>query len=79
MQSKRSNAGNDALNRKLTEETQEYLQDPSLEELADILEVLEAIVKANGFTMEQLLDCKVAKKAKRGGFEKRIFLKEVIE
>lgn len=33
----------------------------------------------NGFTMEQLLDCKAAKKAKRGGFEKRIFLKEVIE
>ena len=58
---------------------QEYLEDESLEELADIAEVLEAITSAKGFTAEQLLDCKVQKQAERGGFEKRIFLKEVIE
>lgn len=69
----------DALHQKLQEEVQEYLEEESLEELADIAEVLEAIIKAQGFTVEQLLDCKAKKQAERGGFEKHICLKEVIK
>lgn len=44
----------DMLNRKLTEVVAEYQQDQSLEKLAQLLEVLQVIVTARGWTMEQL-------------------------
>ena len=64
---------------KLNEELAEYQESKSLEELADLLEVMEAAVKARGYTWEQLLVIRDDKRQKRGGFEKRILLKEVIE
>lgn len=62
------------LDEKLQEELAEYLEDKSLEELADLLEVLMAVAEARG-SMAQVEAIRVAKKAKRGGFEKRILLK----
>lgn len=62
------------LNKKLEEEVGEYLEDGSLEELADILEVIEAIVKHKGLSMDQLEKLKQEKKKERGGFEKGIRL-----
>lgn len=62
------------LHRKLREEIEEYIESGSMEEIADILEVLEAICAAKGFAPEAVLECKKAKKEKRGGFEKRIYL-----
>lgn len=67
------------LDEKLTEELTEYQESKSLEELADLLEVLQAILKARGWSWEQLEQVRVEKAAKRGGFEQRILLKEVIE
>lgn len=64
---------------KLNEELAEYQESKSLEELADLLEVMEAAVKARGYTWEQLLVIRDDKRQKRGGFENRILLKEVIE
>ena len=49
------------------------------EKLADLLEVMQAVVKARGCTMEQLESLRAEKAAKRGGFEKKLLLKEVIE
>ena len=68
-----------ALDAKLSEELAEYRQSKSLEELADLLEVMLAVVEARGYTWEALDRVRREKNALRGGFTKRIFLKEVIE
>lgn len=67
------------LDAKLTEELSEYQESKSLEELADLLEVLRAVVRARGWTWEELELIRQEKAAKRGGFEKKILLKEVLE
>ena len=64
---------------KLNEELAEYLESKSLEELADLLEVMEAAVIARGYTWEELLQVRDEKRQKCGGFQERILLKEVIE
>lgn len=64
---------------KLNEELTEYQESKSLEELADLLEVMEAAVVARGYTWEELLQVRDEKRQKRGGFQNRILLKEVIE
>ena len=67
------------LDQKLNEELAEYQENKSLEELADLLEVMQAVVKARGWTLEDLERVRADKAAKRGGFEKKILLKEVQE
>ena len=67
------------LDAKLTEELEEYQENKSLEELADLLEVLGAVVKARGYTWEELTKVRKKKLEERGGFEKKILLKEVFE
>ena len=67
------------LDQKLNEELAEYQESKSLEELADLLEVMQAVVKARGWTLEELEQVRAAKAEKRGGFEKMILLKEVRE
>lgn len=67
------------LDTKLTEELSEYQESHSLEELADLLEVIRAVVVARGWTWEELERMRQDKTAQRGGFEKKILLKEVIE
>ena len=66
------------LDEKLNEELAEYQASKSLEELADLLEVMQAVVKARGWTEEELEQVRADKVAKRGGFEKKILLKEVL-
>lgn len=68
-----------ALDAKLNEELAEYQQNKSLEELADLLEVMGAVVKARGYTWDDLTRVRKEKRADRGAFDRRIFLKEVIE
>ena len=67
------------LDQKLNEELAEYQESKSLEELADLLEVMQAVAKARGWTWEELEKVRADKAAKRGGFEKKILLKEVLE
>ena len=67
------------LDQKLNEELAEYQESKSLEELADLLEVMQAVVKARGWTAEDLERVRAKKAAKRGGFEKKILLKEVVD
>lgn len=64
---------------KLSEELAEYQESKSLEELADLLEVMEAVVQARGYSWEELCALRNRKRQARGGFEKRILLEEVIE
>lgn len=65
------------LDQKLNEELAEYQESKSLEEMADLLEVVQAVVKARGWTLEELEKVRADKATKRGGFEKKILLKEV--
>ena len=67
------------LDEKLNEELAEYQDSKSLEELADLLEVMQAVVKARGWTLKELEQIRADKASKRGGFEKKILLKEVLE
>lgn len=66
------------LDAKLDEELAEYHKDQNIEELADLLEVIYAAAKARGYTLEQLEVVRAEKARKRGAFEKKILLKEVI-
>ena len=60
----------DLLIAKLKEEVEELSGSPSVEEVADVLEVLEAIVtKCLGATWGEVIRVKEAKRAERGGFE----------
>lgn len=67
------------LDAKLTEELAEYQESKSMEELADLLEVMMAVVRARGCTWQQLEEIRIDKREKRGGFEKKILLKEVTQ
>jgi predicted house-cleaning noncanonical NTP pyrophosphatase (MazG superfamily) len=64
---------------KLDEELAEYHKDQNIEELADLLEVIRAAAIARGYTLNDLEWVRAEKATKRGGFEKRILLKEVYE
>jgi len=67
------------LDAKLDEELAEYHKDQNIEELADLLEVIRAVTVARGYSLEELERVRQEKAAERGGFEKRILLKEVYE
>lgn len=64
------------LEEKLDEEVGEYHRDHTVEELADILEVVYALAAAQSCTKEELLAVYDEKHAQRGGFEKRLLLIE---
>lgn len=59
---------------KLQEEVNEYLKDNNIEELADILEVVYALVEATGYSQEDLEIMRKAKSDKRGKFLKRLVI-----
>lgn len=61
------------LDKKLNEEVAEYQTDKSIEEMADILEVLYAVCEARGHSVEELLQVKEFKREKRGGFKDKIY------
>ena len=67
------------LDKKLGEELQEYLESDNVEELADIIEVIYAISKHKGVTIQNLEAIRSQKAEARGAFDKRFLLKEVIE
>ena len=67
------------LDQKLNEELQEYQESKSMEELADLLEVMHAVMLARGSSMDEVEQIRIQKAEKRGGFKKRILLDSVIE
>ncbi len=64
------------LKTKLTEEVAEFIESESHEEIADILEVLEAAAAHKGYKWRTVLAMQKKKADKRGGFKKRIILME---
>lgn len=68
----------DALNQKLKEELVEYLEDFNIDELADIAEVIHALVKHKGLTLNDFEKIRLKKYKERGGFDNKISLIEVV-
>ncbi len=66
---------------KLVEELQEYQEtknnNDAIEELADLLELIYAVLPLHGSSMEELEKIRFEKREKRGGFEKGLYLIEV--
>ena len=63
--------------KKLLEEYNEVLKENNkeiLEELADMLEVIDAIARNENSSLEEIMRIKDEKKQKRGGFSKKILL-----
>lgn len=67
----------EALNNKLKEEMNEYLESGHITELADILEVIHGILEHNGKTFEDVEKIRQDKKSKKGGFSTGLFLKSI--
>ena len=65
------------LDQKLEEELAEYQESKSLEELADLIEVIAAAALARGYSWEELMQARNKKRAERGGFDDRILLLDV--
>jgi predicted house-cleaning noncanonical NTP pyrophosphatase (MazG superfamily) len=63
-----------ALREKLVEEVGEFLQNPSPEEMADILEVMDAMCVLYDIDPVEVQDVKDYKFIERGGFEKKLIL-----
>lgn len=66
------------LKAKLDEELQEYLESESTEELADLVEVVYAILDYKSVSLQDFELIRKQKVADRGAFIKRLLLKEVI-
>lgn len=64
------------LKEKLTEEINEFMEAENTEELADILEVFEAICEFKNFSKDEINRIKKKKLEERGGFKERIILDE---
>jgi len=64
------------LKAKLLEEANEFIADESIEEFADLMEVVEAIAAYKRFSSEAVVAMRDKKAAERGRFAKRIILEE---
>lgn len=69
------------LKRKLIEESKELLetktQDEMIEELADIYEVIEAILFEDKVDIKDIQDKRICKNMRKGAFEQKVYLQEV--
>ncbi len=71
-----------ALEDKLYEEYQEVLDasgEDRLEELADMLEIMISLAKIEKANLEKIIEIAKRKKAKRGGFDKKLYLEKVVK
>lgn len=67
------------LKKKLQEEVKEFLADESIEEMADVCEVIATLLSVCGWSESQLRAEMQRKRENRGGFEKGILLLSVKE
>ena len=67
------------LNRKVLEEANEFVEENSIEELGDLMEVINAIMKLKGYNMKEVEKVMKAKEERKGAFNNKIFLEYVDE
>lgn len=63
------------LDKKLKEEVSEYLADYSVEEMADVMEVIYAILEYRGTSMEEVEKARIKKRNRKGAFKNKVFKK----
>ena len=67
------------LNKKVIEEANEFIENNSIEELGDLIEVLNAIMKVKDYKMDEVNTIMKEKKEKKGAFSNKIYLEYVDE
>jgi predicted house-cleaning noncanonical NTP pyrophosphatase (MazG superfamily) len=67
------------LNKKLTEEVNEYLDGENIEEMVDILEVIRAILDYKDVTYDEIEEKRLKKLKKKGAFKDKVYLEKVVE
>ncbi len=67
------------LNKKVLEEANEFVEENSIEELGDLMEVINAIMILKGYNNEQIIKLMETKRNKKGDFKCKIFLEYVDE
>ena len=65
------------LNKKLFEEAHEFIEEYSVEELADLMEVLSAIMKLRDISLEDVEKARETKNNEKGKFEDKVYLMNV--
>lgn len=65
------------LDKKLFEEAHEFIEEHSVEELGDLMEVISAIIQVKNISMEEVEKARLNKKNKKGGFNDKIYLIDV--
>lgn len=63
---------------KLSEEVLELARDKNIDEAADVLEVLDAVIAYKGFSKQEIEMTRRDKFEKRGGFSRKIILEETL-
>lgn len=67
------------LNKKLIEEANEFIEENSIEELGDVMEVIESIMKVKNISWDEVREAQNIKREKNGGFKDRLYLESVEE
>ena len=65
------------LDKKIFEEAHEFIEEHSIEELADLMEVIFAIMKARNISMEDVENARKIKNSKKGSFNDKVYLIDV--
>jgi len=67
------------LDKKLLEEAQEFLEEYSVEELGDLMDVISSIMNVKNISIEEVNEARKLKNDKNGGFENKVYLIDVEE
>lgn len=67
------------LNKKLIEESHEFIEENDVEELADVMEVIENIMKVKNIKWDDVKKVQNEKREKKGSFTDKIYLEYVEE
>ena len=65
------------LDKKIFEEANEFIEEHSAEELADLMEVIFAIMKDRNISIEDVKNARKIKNSKKGAFKDKIYLIDV--
>ena len=65
------------LDKKLLEEAHEFIEEHSVEELADLIEVISAIMKFKNISLDDVEKARKSKNDKKGKFDNKIYLLDV--
>lgn len=65
------------LDKKLFEEAHEFIEEYSVEELGDLMEVIFTIMEIKNISMQQVEEARRIKENKKGGFKDKIYLIDV--